>query len=169
MTPERMSGEKITRRGKEWYHSGMPPVVLRWVLLRDPRGKFASQALLCTDTEATPEQIIAWFVHRWQLETTFQEVRTPLASRRKGNGARRPLHGKRLPCRACFRWSRWRPSLTSNNRVSGCGRRVGIAKNRRRFPIPLRWCVTIYGATRVFAYRLLNPMLKNSVSICWTD
>ena len=69
---------EIVSQTARWYHSGMPPVALRWVLLRDPCGKFASQALLCTDTEATPEQIIAWFVQRWQLETTFQEVRTHL-------------------------------------------------------------------------------------------
>ncbi len=32
-----------------WYHSGMEPVPLRWVLIRDPQGKFEPQALLCTD------------------------------------------------------------------------------------------------------------------------
>jgi hypothetical protein len=61
-----------------WFHGGMPPVPIRWVLLRDPEGKFAPQALLCTDLSATPEQIVSWFVLRWQLETTFQEVRTHL-------------------------------------------------------------------------------------------
>ncbi len=61
-----------------WYHSGLPPVPLRWVLIRDPQGKFATQALLCTDAAATPEQILAWFVQRWQLEVTFEEVRRHL-------------------------------------------------------------------------------------------
>ncbi len=51
-----------------WYHSGKPPVPIRWVLIRDPRGAFPTQALLCTDLDATPEQIVAWFVLRWQLE-----------------------------------------------------------------------------------------------------
>src|SRR3712207_8396357 len=32
-----------------WYHSGLPPVPIRWVLIRDPAGEFAPQALLCTD------------------------------------------------------------------------------------------------------------------------
>src|SRR5688572_6205670 len=31
-----------------WYHSGLPPVPARWVLIRDPLGTFAPQALLCT-------------------------------------------------------------------------------------------------------------------------
>jgi hypothetical protein len=58
-----------------WYHSGMPPLPIRWILIRDPKGKFKSQALLCTDRSADPVQIVKWFVMRWQLEVTFQEVR----------------------------------------------------------------------------------------------
>jgi hypothetical protein len=61
-----------------WYHTGLPPVPLRWVLIRDPQGKFETQALLCTDLDATPEQIVTWFVLRWQLEVTFEEVRRHL-------------------------------------------------------------------------------------------
>jgi DDE superfamily endonuclease len=53
-----------------WYHTGLPPVPLRGVLIRDPQGKFATQALLCTDLEATPLQILSWFVRRWQMEGT---------------------------------------------------------------------------------------------------
>lgn len=61
-----------------WFHSGMPAVSIRWVLIRDPRGRFKSQALLCTDQEAMPLHIIGWFVQRWQLEVTFEEVRAHL-------------------------------------------------------------------------------------------
>jgi hypothetical protein len=61
-----------------WYHTGLPPVPIRWVLIRDPRGKFATQALLSTDQEAPPVQIIAWFVQRWQMEVTFEEARRHL-------------------------------------------------------------------------------------------
>jgi len=61
-----------------WYHSGLPPVPLRWVLIRDPAGAFDPQALLCTDQDAAPEQVLGWFVQRWQLEVTFEEVRRHL-------------------------------------------------------------------------------------------
>ena len=61
-----------------WYHSGQPPLPIRWVLIRDPKGKFKTQALLCTDLTITPVQIIRWFVLRWQLEVTFREVREHL-------------------------------------------------------------------------------------------
>ena len=57
-----------------WYHSGQPVVPVRWVLLRDPQGKFKPQALLCTDPNVRPEQIIQWFVLRWRLEVTLEEV-----------------------------------------------------------------------------------------------
>jgi hypothetical protein len=61
-----------------WHSTGLPAVPLRWVLIRDPQGEFETQALLCTDLSAEPERIISWFVRRWQMETTFQEVRGPL-------------------------------------------------------------------------------------------
>jgi hypothetical protein len=57
-----------------WYNSGLPAVPLRWVLIGDPQETFETQALLCTDLDADPERIISWFVRRWQMEATFQEV-----------------------------------------------------------------------------------------------
>jgi hypothetical protein len=61
-----------------WHSTGLPAVPLRWVLIRDPQGEFRTQALLCTDLRADPERIISWFVRRWQMEATFQEVRQRL-------------------------------------------------------------------------------------------
>ena len=61
-----------------WHSTGLPAVPLRWVLIRDPQEEFETQALLCTDLAAEPEQIISWFVRRWQMEATFQEVRQRL-------------------------------------------------------------------------------------------
>ena len=69
-----------------WYHTGLPVVPIRWVLVRDPEAKFALQALLCTNVDALPEQIVSWFVLRWQLETTFQAVRTHLGVETNGSG-----------------------------------------------------------------------------------
>jgi hypothetical protein len=69
---------EITSQIAVWYHSGMPVVPIRWVLVRDPQGKFKSRALLCTDRSAEPLQILLWFVRRWQVEVTLQEVRMHL-------------------------------------------------------------------------------------------
>jgi hypothetical protein len=69
---------EITSGTAVWYHGGKPPLAIRWVLVRDPKGKFESRALLCTDLGQTPRQILEWFLLRWQVEVTFQEVRAHL-------------------------------------------------------------------------------------------
>jgi hypothetical protein len=69
---------EVTSDKAVWYHSGKPPVPIRWVLIRDPKSSFRSQALLCTDLKAAPLQIVKWFVLRWQVEVTFQEARAHL-------------------------------------------------------------------------------------------
>jgi hypothetical protein len=75
------SGERVVEVASEtavWYSTGLPAVPVRWVLIRDPEGRFKPQALLCTDLDADPEQIVRWFVMRWRLEVTFQEMRRHL-------------------------------------------------------------------------------------------
>jgi hypothetical protein len=61
-----------------WYHSGKPPVAIRWALIRDPQQRFKSQALLSTHLEHTSEQMLTWFVRRWTMEVTFEEARAHL-------------------------------------------------------------------------------------------
>jgi len=61
-----------------WYSTGLFAVPVRWVLIRDPQKEFKTQALLCTDLDADAQKIVCWFVMRWQLEVTFQEVRRHL-------------------------------------------------------------------------------------------
>jgi hypothetical protein len=75
------SGERMVEVASEtavWYSTGLFAVPVRWVLVRDPQKGFKTQALLCTDLEADPKKIVCWFVMRWQLEVTFQEVRRHL-------------------------------------------------------------------------------------------
>jgi hypothetical protein len=75
------SGKRVVEIASEtvvWYSTGLPTVPLRWVLVRDPEKVFKTQALLCTDLDAKPERVISWFVRRWQMEVTFQEVRRHL-------------------------------------------------------------------------------------------
>jgi hypothetical protein len=61
-----------------WYHSGLPPVRLRWVLIRDPQEQCEPQALLSTQLPHSPAQILAWFVRRWTMEVTLAETRAHL-------------------------------------------------------------------------------------------
>src|SRR3954454_15512151 len=75
-----------------WYHTGLPPVPLRWVLIRDPQEEFETQALLCTDLDAKPERIVCWFVRRWQMEATFQEVRQRLRFETQRHWSQEAIH-----------------------------------------------------------------------------
>ena len=52
---------------------------LRWALFGDSEKQFEIQALLCTDFSAEPERIISWFVSRWPMGATFQEIRQRLS------------------------------------------------------------------------------------------
>lgn len=61
-----------------WYKGTFPIVALQWVLIKDPLGKIEPRALQCTDLSLTPLEIINYFIRRWTVEVTFQEVRTHL-------------------------------------------------------------------------------------------
>ena len=79
----------------------MTIVPIRWVLVRDPLSRFEPQALLCTDLACAPEQILGWFVQRWQLEVTFQEPVPTSASKLSASGRTWPSPGPRLVCSGC--------------------------------------------------------------------
>ena len=61
-----------------WYHTGLPPVPIRWLLVKDPEEQFAPQAFLTTDQTLTPQQMLTFFIQRWSVETTFEEARAHL-------------------------------------------------------------------------------------------
>ena len=61
-----------------WAHAGRPVLPLRWVLIRDPLGRFDAQALLCTQLGLVPLEVVQYFVQRWQVEVTFEEARRHL-------------------------------------------------------------------------------------------
>jgi len=75
----RMIGRSRIVSGKcVWYYVGKQAVPIRWVIIRDPRQKFETQALLCTNRKASPRRIVEWFIKRWQTEVTFEETRRHL-------------------------------------------------------------------------------------------
>ncbi len=61
-----------------WTNRGKPVVPIRWVLVRDPLGKLKPKAFLCTDQAVQPLEMLTWFVRRWSVEVTFEEVRRHL-------------------------------------------------------------------------------------------
>ena len=85
-------GVEIVSDSAIWHSTGLPAVPLRWVLIRDPQGEFKTQALLCTNLNADPKQIISWFVRRWQMEATFQEVRQRLGFETQRHWSEMAIH-----------------------------------------------------------------------------
>lgn len=69
---------EVTSATGVWYHTGLPPVPIRWVVVRDPADGFKPQALLSTNLESDPVEMLGWFVRRWQVEVTFEEARAHL-------------------------------------------------------------------------------------------
>jgi hypothetical protein len=61
-----------------WYHRGTAPARLRWVLVRCPDHAFPPTAFLCSDPSVSAHQILSWFVGRWNIEVTFEELRAHL-------------------------------------------------------------------------------------------
>ena len=83
LTIERWYGDaprevEVATDSAVWYHSGKPPMLLRWVLIRDPNKCFEPQALLSPNLDHTPEQILPWFIRRWTMEVTLEEARAHL-------------------------------------------------------------------------------------------
>jgi len=83
LTVHEWYGEKkrkveITSGTAIWFHAGQPALPIHWVMVRDPKKSFKTQALLCTDLNISAEQIVRWFPRRWQVEVTFHEARTYL-------------------------------------------------------------------------------------------
>ncbi len=70
---------------------------IRWVLIRDPRNRFAPQALLCTDPTCDPARIVSWFVQRWKVEVTFQEARAHLGLQTQRQWSDRAI-ARTTPC-----------------------------------------------------------------------
>lgn len=69
---------EITTGTALWYHRGHDPVLIRWLLVRCPSGTFKPSAFYCSALHVTVEQLLAWFVSRWSIEVTFEELRAHL-------------------------------------------------------------------------------------------
>lgn len=80
-----------------WHRDGEEPLPVRWVLLRDPTGKRDPFALFCTDESASMPQIIAWYLSRWQIEVTFEEVRAHLGFQTQRHWSARAVR-RTAPC-----------------------------------------------------------------------
>jgi DDE superfamily endonuclease len=69
--------EVVTGTGR-WYRSGRGLVPLRWVFVHDKSGTHRDEYLYATDPALLPEAVVGYYTARWNIETTFQELRSCL-------------------------------------------------------------------------------------------
>ena len=67
----------VTGTGR-WYKSGRGLVPLRWVFVRDQSGTHRDEYLYSTDPALLPEAVVGYYTARWNIETTFAEMRSCL-------------------------------------------------------------------------------------------
>jgi hypothetical protein len=58
-----------------WYKSGRGLVPLGWVFVHDPDGTHRDEYFFSTDPALSPQALISHYTARWNIETTFQELR----------------------------------------------------------------------------------------------
>ncbi len=51
----------------------------------------------CTDEAASPEQLLNWYIHRWNIEVTFQEARVHLGIETQRQWTKRAVE-RTTPC-----------------------------------------------------------------------
>jgi hypothetical protein len=66
--------ETVTGTG-HWYKAGEGLVPIRWVFVHDREGTHRDEYFYTTDVGLSVVAIIAYYTGRWNIETTFQEVR----------------------------------------------------------------------------------------------
>jgi hypothetical protein len=69
--------EVVTGTG-HWYQAGWPLVPLLWVWVHDLTGSHRDEYFFTTNTAWTAAQVIETYTGRWNIETTFQEMRSHL-------------------------------------------------------------------------------------------
>lgn len=130
-----------------WYPSaGTHPVCV--VMTRDPRKKSSGRAYVCTDPSLSPEEILAAYAERWQLEVTFRDLKQELGFEDPQNGWWRRRAGKRDdPCRKAVQRPRGKKAVERTAPLAGIvygltllwyfshgRRRADLARARRAAP-----------------------------------
>jgi hypothetical protein len=61
-----------------WYKAGWGLVPIRWVFVRDRQGTHRDEYFFTTDLSLRVEAVIGHYAGRWNIETTFEELRAYL-------------------------------------------------------------------------------------------
>jgi DDE superfamily endonuclease len=80
-----------------WYKSGRGLVPVRWVFVRDLTGSHRDEFFYATDPGLTPAAVIGLYCGRWNIGTTFQELRCHLGLETTRGWCRRAA-SRAAPC-----------------------------------------------------------------------
>lgn len=73
----RRDAELVSGTG-HWYKGGAGLVEVRWVYVRDLTGTHRDEYFYTTDLTLTPAEVVEAYAERWNIETTFAEMRSYL-------------------------------------------------------------------------------------------
>jgi Transposase DDE domain len=80
-----------------WYKGGAGLVAVRWVYVRDLSGTHRDEYFYTTDLGLAPPEVVEHYAERWNIETTFAEMRSYLGlETTRGRCARTVLRAE--PC-----------------------------------------------------------------------
>ena len=68
----------VVGEAASWYKSGRGLVPLRWVAVRDLSGTHRDEVFYTTDVGLSPAEVVEQYCGRWNIETTFEELRAHL-------------------------------------------------------------------------------------------
>jgi hypothetical protein len=87
----------LTSGAGVWYRLGQPVLSLRWVLVRDPKGRLDPRAYFSTRTHDRPRAVMQQFIQRRSIATTFEESRTHLGLETQRQRSDRAIE-RTIPC-----------------------------------------------------------------------
>jgi len=92
--------EVITGKG-HWYRSGKGAIPVLWVFVRDLSGTHREEYFYTTDLSMSAKAVIEMYGGRWNIETTFQEMREHLGLETTRGWSRQTVL-RMAPCLFCL-------------------------------------------------------------------
>jgi len=68
----------VVRGQSHWYKAGQGLVPVQWVYVEDRTGTHRPEYFFSTDLDLTVQQVVEHYTGRWNIETTFEEMRSYL-------------------------------------------------------------------------------------------
>jgi hypothetical protein len=92
--------EVVTGQG-HWYQSGKGAIKIKWGFVRDLTGTHRDEYFYTTDLSMSAKQVVEIYGGRWNIETTFQEMREHLGLETTRGWSRQTVL-RMAPCLFCL-------------------------------------------------------------------